>query len=502
MWPWEQSQGFLFNYQGDKYNESVCCLLDCIKHLISPKDRVMYMHGRKDRTMEKKVTTINHEPCLKVKQDSSISRVAVYARVSTALDSQEQSYETQRQYYEKFVNANDGMVLVDVYGDKGISGLQMNKRPEFQRMMNDARAGKIDVIITKSVSRFSRNMSQCVRAINELRELGISVIFEKEGIDSRDPSSELFFYILSTLAQEESNSISMNTVWAHKNRAEAGDPIRKACYGYRRDKKGDHEWKIYEPEARKVRMAFNMAIEGCSYKEIIDELNTLEETEQTGKKWNWSSVYRMFNNEAYKGDILTHKEIKLDYKSAHAVKNKSYRDQYYLEGHHEAIVDPKIYDKLNKKMSRVSRYGYRISRCDDDKEEWMIYEPEAAKVRLAFSMAIDGYSYLEIANALNSFESGIDKKVWNANMLFRLFNNEAYKGDYQNTGKLRLDKKRGIDVTSEDYKRQIYIKNHHEPIVPASCFDQVRTWTKNNEFKRRSYRNGQRECNFNIHKGK
>lgn len=306
--------------------------------------------------MARIVKTHHESPLIKEKD---VYRTAVYCRVSTLHEDQADSLETQQAYYRRLITKSADRVLVGIYSDS-MSGLKSENRVNFQRMMDDCRNGKVDLIITRSVSRFSRNMSECLRYITELRTMGIPVIFEKEHVNSMDANSELFLSILATMAQEESNHISMNIRWANNQRNQLGIPGRMCSYGYRKEKKQknpdrnrmyDRKWQIYEPEARRVRLAFEMASKLARYDEILSALNTMERAEKTGVEWLHARLYHMLTNEAYRGDILTNKNYKVDYTSKYLTRNRGEREQFYIEEHHEPIVSPEIFDRVNRFIS-------------------------------------------------------------------------------------------------------------------------------------------------------
>ena len=295
--------------------------------------------------------------------ETNIRRVAAYCRVSTLQEEQEDSYELQCDYYRKRIDADPTLTLVDVYGDHGISGLSAVKRPEFQRMMNDCMAGKIDLVMSKSVSRFARNLGDCLKCIRELREKGIPVIFEKEGLNTMDPSCEMLLSVLATLAQEESNNISQSIRWAHEYRNAAGNPARKVRYGYKKVKKdGVGRWEIYEPEAERVRLAFKMTCEGYGYKDILDALNALEARDKTEVRWTHSRIYGLLTSEVYMGDILTNKSYKLDLLVGKQVKNRGQRHQYYIENHHAAIVDRDTFHRAGEIVAARNKRAGRVER--------------------------------------------------------------------------------------------------------------------------------------------
>lgn len=301
-----------------------------------------------------------------IKDEAAVRRVAAYCRVSTLAEEQELSYETQCAYYARLIEADPTMKLVEVYGDQGGSGLSLKKRPEFQRMMSDCLDGKIDLVLTKSVSRFARNLGDCVNCVRLLREKGIPVMFEKEGITSTDPSCEMLLSVLASLAQQEVHSLSENIRWSLEHRNASGNPSRVARYGYRRieDEAGKKVWRIYEPEAKRVRLAFQMAAQGSDYRDILIALNNMEIKAGTGIKWTQSRIYSMLTSEVYIGDILTNKTFTADYLTKMVSKNNGQKPQYYIEGHHEPIIDKATFEKVgelihkNKLKARKGAYKW------------------------------------------------------------------------------------------------------------------------------------------------
>ncbi len=282
-------------------------------------------------------------------------RVAAYARVSTLQEHQEESFQTQCAYYAALIGTREDAVLVGVYGDQGASGLRTRGRPELARMMADCQAGKIDAVVTRSVSRFSRNMAECLELVEQLKALGIPVRFEKEGVTSTDPGSEFFFHVLAILAQEESGSHSRRVSWASEKRAQVGDPVRKCAYGYRKgeptagqDTAGGRGWVIQEGEAGRVKLAFALAAQACPYGQIIGRLDQMEQAEGTAVRWNYGRLRRMLGNEAYRGDVLAYKTYTLDYVSRKRAVNQGARRQYYISEHHEALVSPETYERVQR----------------------------------------------------------------------------------------------------------------------------------------------------------
>ena len=195
------------------------------------------------------------------------TRVAAYCRVSTLLEEQDGSYETQVEYFRQKIEGNPSMELVGIYGDKGKSGLKVIGRKGLQQLIEDCEAGKVDVILTKSVSRLTRSMADFVDMIRGLRARNVTVVFERENLRTDDFRCELILNIFAALAQEESNSISMNAKRSHKEHAMEGNPMGKATYGY--ISSGPNRWKVNPQEAERVRMAFDMAAHGVNYQMIF-----------------------------------------------------------------------------------------------------------------------------------------------------------------------------------------------------------------------------------------
>ena len=276
--------------------------------------------------------------------DDKKVKAAVYCRVSTYMDRQDGSLEMQSEHYKKLISKADNMVLVGIYADQGKSGRTIKGRPDLKRLLDDCRKGEIDLILTKSISRFARNMKEFVETVRWLSELGVRVYFEKENIDTNNMAGELFMTIMATLAEEESNSISQNVKWSRKRNYQMGRPIEKASYGFRSSGK-EHIWEICEPEAERVRLAFYMAANCYNNAQIRNALNVLEEEENTGKVWKQTPVMNLLHNLAYVGDYLSNKETVI-YENGEAKrrKNRGEAEQFYISEHHEPIVSHELFD--------------------------------------------------------------------------------------------------------------------------------------------------------------
>ena len=273
-------------------------------------------------------------------------RVAAYCRVSTELEEQEGSFETQVRHYREKIGQSPDMELVGIYGDKGKSGLRLSHRPELQRLLRDCKAGKIDLILTKSISRFARSMADCVELIRRLRDWKVTILFEREGLRTDDRKSDLVISILAALAQEESHSISQNMIRSYEQHVSEGCPCGRVAYGYARAEDGS--WKVNPAQAQRVRTAFRMAAEGRSYQEILTALNSIERQEGSGVIWLQRRVKYMLRNVAYQGDYYSHGTVCLT--PGHQVVNRGYRDRYYIEEHHEPLVSRALFERVQRML--------------------------------------------------------------------------------------------------------------------------------------------------------
>ena len=324
--------------------------------------------------------TFHYEPPMPAAWKDGVRRTAAYCRVSTLSEDQGLSFDTQCGFYMDMIERDSTMELVGIYADQGFSGLNASRRKEFQRLIADCKAGKIDLVLTKSISRFSRNTVECIEYIKELKEYGVEILFEKEGMSSLDSRMEMILSIYASMAQHESCSHSENLRWARRRQAEMGDPVRGACYGYRTEKRPGGKtkhWVIHEEEAKRIRLIFSSAYQGYSYKEILERVNQMEEELGTGIRWTKERVRFALAREAYKGDILTDKKVTLDYLTKKAVKNTGQVDQYYLEQHHEPIVAPEIFDAVQEyREKNYLSANHRLLR-----QRWFEEHPEVLQRR-------------------------------------------------------------------------------------------------------------------------
>ena len=278
-------------------------------------------------------------------------RVAAYVRVSSSSEDQLNSYRVQNQYYSELISGNPDWEMVDIYADEGITGTSVEKREDFQRMMRDCRKGKIDRILVKSISRFARNTKDCLAAIRELKELGISVLFEEQGIDTSKVSSEMVTAIMASLAQKQSESISGNVQWGIEKRMQAGKFITcKAPYGYRLNQ---GRLQIDEAEAVIVREIFTMYLNGANRKEIARDLKKRKiPTRPEIPEWTEKTIWHILHNEKYTGNALLGKRITTETFPRKKVANHGEKTMIYLENSHPAIISDEIYDAVHKQLER------------------------------------------------------------------------------------------------------------------------------------------------------
>lgn len=289
-------------------------------------------------------------------------KVAGYARVSTDHEDQENSYEAQVSYYTDYIKSRDDWEFVAVYADEGISGCATKGRDGFNTMIADALAGKVDLIITKSVSRFARNTVDSLTTIRKLKDNGIEVYFEKEQIWTFDGKGELLITIMSSLAQEESRSISENVTWGHrKNFADGKVMVPFGRFlGFERGENG--EIVVNQEQAVIVKLIYELFLEGYSPYKIAQILTEKGIPTPGGKKvWGKAVVESILTNEKYKGDALLQKVFTTDFLTKKKKKNEGEVPQYYVTGNHEAIIDPKVFEQVQAELARRKNEKGRYS---------------------------------------------------------------------------------------------------------------------------------------------
>ena len=333
----------------------------------------------------RKVTVI--PPIAEMQGESRIDmrpkRVAAYCRVSTDREEQEHSFETQKTMYTEMIMMKPTWQMAGIYADEGITGTVAKKRPGFMKMIEDCRKGKIDMIVTKSVSRFSRNNLDCLMYVRELKQLGIPIIFEKEGINTIQVSSELLLTLFGALSQAESESISMNVKLGIRQSLKNGN-VRfsyKTFLGYRKGADGQPE--IVPEQADIVRRIYNDFLAGATYLEIAKRLT--EENVPTmggGNRWFSERIKSILKNEKYKGDALLQKTYITDPISKRVKKNNGELPMYYVENSHPAIIERRIFDKVQEEIAR--RAGKKKVKQTGTKTELGRYSGKYALTELLY----------------------------------------------------------------------------------------------------------------------
>ena len=289
-------------------------------------------------------------------------KVCAYCRVSTGNIEQTSSFELQNNYYKDYIAKHENWTNVGIYSDEGISATSMKHREGFKRMIADARKGKIDLIVTKSVSRFARNVVDCISTIKDLKSLTppVRVYFESEGIDTADSSADVMLNILAIFAQEESHKKSESLNWSVDNRYAVGNFLTPRLFGYKIDPNKPDRYIIIEEEAEVVRLVYSMYVTGFSPSEIAETMTKLKYVSNIhgDKKWNPGVVNNIITNERRCGMIIARKTYTVDFTTHQKKKNDGQRNKYMLDDHHDGIIARELYEEALriKEMRRHRNY--------------------------------------------------------------------------------------------------------------------------------------------------
>lgn len=283
-------------------------------------------------------------------------RVAAYCRVSTDSEDQLNSYKSQVQYYTSLIKKKSDWIFAGIYADEAITGTQVTKREDFQRLINDCVNGEIDMVITKSISRFARNTLDTLKYVRLLKERNIAVFFEDEKINTLTMDGELLLVVLSSVAQQEVENISANVKKGLKMKMQRGELVGfQGCLGYDYHKE-DKSITINEEEAEIVRYIFNRYIEGAGGMVISRELRNLGyKTKRGGTSWPETTIIGIIKNEKYKGDILMGKTFTVDPISKRRLDNFGEEDRFYIRDHHEPIISEEVFEKAQEILQRRSK---------------------------------------------------------------------------------------------------------------------------------------------------
>lgn len=280
-------------------------------------------------------------------------KVCAYVRVSTDSLQQEDSLENQTTYFKGFITANPEWEFVGIYSDQGISGYKEN-RPGFQKMIEDARAGNIDLIVVKSISRFARNTETVLKFTRELKSIGVGIFFEIQNINTLSGAGELMLTILAAFAQAESEGASANAKMTYKRKFESGIPAHglESTFGYKANAQGDIV--VDEEKAAVVRQMFDLAEQGIWPSKIKQYLNKNGVPGCAGGDWDDTAVFRVLHNVSYKGDLILQKTYRDSRRKRH--KNEGQVDQWYIAENHQPIVPPDQWDKVQEILQKRSEH--------------------------------------------------------------------------------------------------------------------------------------------------
>jgi len=345
-------------------------------------------------------------------------RVCAYTRVSTDSEEQETSIKLQKEYFEDMIKKQQNWVLVEIYADEGISGTQLKKRDAFNKMIQDCKDGKIDLIVTKNVSRFARNTVDVLQVAQELRSLPrpVYIFFEQENLNTEDwYKSEMMLTMHAVMAQNESSNKSQSQRWSFERRIKRGDFLTPPPFGYyknevtkeQKEKKEPQPLLVDDSEARFVRLCYALLAQGKTFDEIADMLQGTTIRRKNGKikKWSRSGILSMIKNERYCGDILAGKTYTQDYKTHKKVKNKvingkSERLQVYRADHHDPIVSREIYEYVMKLIEARKHHVRKVPLA------LSVIPHGALKGFVPINRGLNGFTMADYINASKSVYEG------------------------------------------------------------------------------------------------
>ena len=288
--------------------------------------------------------------------------VAAYARVSSGKDAMLHSLSAQVSYYSEYIQSHGDWEYVGVYSDEALTGTK-DSRSGFQQLLADCRSGKIDLVITKSVSRFARNTVTLLKAVRELKNLGVGIYFEEQNINSLSADGELMLTIIASYAQEESLSVSENCKWRIQNDFKQGNlPMCiQNIYGYKRTTDGGLE--IVTDEAEVVRQIYKLFLDGKGVRKIATELNEQGIQTNSYSKWTEKKVRYILSNEKYVGDLLLQKSFSVDHLTKHRKKNMGEKPKYYVENNHKPIITREMYEAVQLEFEHRKKKHYTAAKA-------------------------------------------------------------------------------------------------------------------------------------------
>lgn len=351
-------------------------------------------------TPKKEPVTINKVTGEKIKL-----KVAAYARVSTDLEDQKNSFEFQKEEFETRIKNNPEWEFVRMYSDKGISGTSTKNRKEFLQMIADSKAGKINLILTKSISRFARNTVDFLSTVRKLTEIGVSVYFEKENITTNRDNVDLVLTLYASLAESESRTISENVKWGIRKRMSKNEkkiPVGKTI-GY--DYNKDGTWSV-NSDAPLIENIFKYFLEGFTYRQIASLIS--EQDENKERKWTPDKIHHILKNERYKGFIIHQKTVIIDVLTHKQVINDGIEPKYTVVGHHQAIVDESIFDYVQLILSNKSNQTYQEYHSNYNDLASLVYCENCGRSLRRIKYAYNNEFYLTCKNRTKSVENYVE----------------------------------------------------------------------------------------------
>ena len=280
-----------------------------------------------------------------------VQRVAIYARVSRESEMKHHSIVAQKEHLKEFVDQHLDWEFVDFYIDEGVTGTRLD-RPELNRLLQDVKAGKIDIILTKSVSRLGRNTAAVLKMLQDLKQRGVFVVFDNENVSTADPEGMFYLQTLCIMAEAESKQTSDYQKWAIRNRFKLGIPTYFRIYGYEMI---DRQLYVVPEEAEVVKRIFKMYLDGMGRERIARQLISEGVPGPLGNKWRCTSVYRILCNERYTGDLLMQKWVRYDHLTKRDKRNKGEFPQYLVPNAHEAIIEKETFERVQQEIARRAR---------------------------------------------------------------------------------------------------------------------------------------------------
>ena len=392
------------------------------KNAVNQEEQKQKIRARYKGVSKDELEFIPAKPKEKLFEENGVKRVCAYCRVSTDDAKQTSSYELQKNHYEDMIKDHAGWELVGIYADEGISGTSLLHRESFKTMMRDCKAGKIDLIVTKSVSRFARNIVDCIAKVRELANQTppIGVFFETEHIYTLDNTSEMMLAVLSAAAQEESHTKSEIMNISIEQRFSRGIFLTPELLGY--DKDEDGNLVINEEEADTVRLCYYLFLNGMSTTEIANILSQLERKTKLGNTvWSSQSVSYLLQNERHCGDVLSRKTYTPNYLDHKSKKNRHNRNQYKQTNHHEAIVSHEIFDATQHLMK-----GYKYNKKIKEFPILKVVNEGALRGFVPVNRSWRGFSENDYRKASESAYDNEEKNTYNED-IDSSFNLDGYQ---------------------------------------------------------------------------